>query len=111
MIVVAVIGIGSAVSVLGHTLSEIASRLIDMSTGASQNFSDPNTPLWVVTGAAGFLGNNLVSLLLERSYQVRACVSYQDELRPLRKMNCETVAIDVRDETQVSRATVTNRGS
>ena len=61
-------------------------------------------PLWVVTGAAGFLGNNLIRILLDRGYRVRACVTSIDDAVSLRGLSCETVILDVRNEEQVLQA-------
>ena len=61
-------------------------------------------PLWVVTGAAGFLGNNLVRQLLERDQQVRAAI-VEDHVPPsLAGLDVEIVQMDVRDPLSVNQA-------
>ena len=57
-------------------------------------------PLWIVTGAAGFVGNNLVRILLERGERVRA--NDLPAIRPesLQNLDCEYVPADITDEQQ-----------
>ncbi len=61
-------------------------------------------PLWVITGAAGFLGNHLVRLLLAQGAKVRAAV-FEDYMPPaLEGLDFEVVQMDVRDLASVERA-------
>ncbi len=61
-------------------------------------------PLWVVTGAGGFLGNNLIRLLLAQGAKVRAAV-FEDHVPPaLEGLGVEVVQTDVRDLASVERA-------
>lgn len=61
-------------------------------------------PLWIVTGAAGFLGNNLVRTLLERGHRARACVVEDDTPPSLAGLGCEVVRMDVTDPASVVSA-------
>lgn len=60
--------------------------------------------LWIVTGAAGFLGNTIVRQLLQEGHEVRACVMEKDVPRSLQGLECEVVQLDVRDPESVMRA-------
>ncbi len=71
---------------------------------------DPSDHLWIVTGAAGLLGNNLVRELLARGHRVRACVEEQDP-PALAGLDCEVVTFDVRDIDSVVRAFTHPTGS
>lgn len=70
----------------------------------------PSTPLWIVTGAAGLLGNNLVRELLSRGHRVRACVREGDPPSALAGLDCETVTLDVTDLGSVTSAFSHPRG-
>lgn len=65
---------------------------------------DALRPLWVVTGAAGFLGNNLVRLLLDRGEDVRAAIIEEDTPPSLEGLDVEIVRMDVRDLASVKEA-------
>lgn len=58
-------------------------------------------PLALVTGASGFLGWHVASLLLQRGYGVRALCRPGSELREL---NAERVTGDLRDRDSLQRA-------
>ncbi len=61
-------------------------------------------PLWVVTGAGGFLGNNVVRQLLSRGRHVRAAV-FEDHVPPaLEGLDVEVVQMDVRNLDSVNAA-------
>ena len=51
----------------------------------------------VVTGASGFIGSNLVHLLVERGHQVRALVRRESNRGGLAGTECEVVAGDITD--------------
>ena len=54
--------------------------------------------VFIVTGANGFLGNNIVRILLERGLgEVRALVLPNDKLQSLKDLNCKIYRGDVRD--------------
>ncbi len=71
---------------------------------------DTSDHLWIVTGAAGLLGNNLVRELLARGHRVRACVKEQDP-PALAGLDCEVVTFDVLDVDSVVRAFTHPAGS
>jgi dihydroflavonol-4-reductase len=58
--------------------------------------------LVVVTGASGHLGNNVLRVLLEKGYKVRALV--RSDTRALRGLNCEVVQGDVLDYKSLRKA-------
>jgi dihydroflavonol-4-reductase len=58
----------------------------------------------LVTGAAGFLGSNVVRALLDRGYDVRALVRPESDLRNLAGLSIELSTGDVRDPASVRRA-------
>ena len=58
----------------------------------------------LVTGATGFVGNNVVRLLLERGHSARVLVRESADERPLARLSVEIVAGDVRDQSAVERA-------
>src|SRR5687768_6836579 len=57
-----------------------------------------------VTGAAGFIGSNLVCELLARGHEVKGLVRAQSDLRALNGFDCERVLGDVADGHQLERA-------
>lgn len=61
-------------------------------------------PLWVVTGAGGFLGNNLVRQLLDLGQEVRAAVFEDHVPRALEGLDVEVVRMDVRELSSVEPA-------
>jgi len=58
----------------------------------------------LVTGATGFLGNNVVRLLVQRDARVRVLVRESADGRPLSGLPLEIVRGDVRDRSAVERA-------
>ena len=60
--------------------------------------------LWIVTGAEGFLGNNLVRELLRRGEQVRACVFESESPASLAGLPCDFVSLDVTKPESVNAA-------
>ena len=62
------------------------------------------SPLWLVTGADGFLGNNLVRLLCERGERVRAIVAEPSTPESLARLPCSIVQADVTDFASIERA-------
>lgn len=70
----------------------------------SANRARVKEPLWVVTGAEGFLGNNLVRQLLDRGQRVRATVLEADTPPALHGLDVEVIQMDVRDPAAVHRA-------
>lgn len=60
--------------------------------------------LWIITGAAGFLGNTLVRELLDRGERVRALVHGVKPQPSLHGLNCETVPVDVTDQEALVQA-------
>ncbi len=57
-----------------------------------------------ITGANGFLGNNLVRLLVSRGETVRCFVRSTGDLRPLKDLPVEVVTGDVRDRKSLVQA-------
>ena len=57
-----------------------------------------------VTGAAGFIGANLVRELMARGHEVKALVRPTSDLRGLRGMDVETVAGDVNEAERLQTA-------
>ncbi len=60
--------------------------------------------MWIVTGAAGFLGNTIVRRLCEAGQRVRACVFEEGVPESLEGVDCEVVRMDVRELDQVRAA-------
>lgn len=60
--------------------------------------------LWIVTGAEGFLGNNLVRELVTRGERVRSCVFESETPTSLEGLNTELVTLDVTNSESVMRA-------
>jgi nucleoside-diphosphate-sugar epimerase len=61
-------------------------------------------PIIFVTGGTGFLGRNLLPLLVEHGYHVRALTRHPDDHPWLRDLDVEIIVGDVEDEALVSRA-------
>src|SRR4029453_13151318 len=59
---------------------------------------------FLVTGATGLLGNNIVRQLLAEGYSVRVLARPTADPRPLAGLNVEMVAGDVRDPLAAKRA-------
>ncbi len=57
----------------------------------------------LVTGATGFLGNNLVLRLIEQGHQVTAAVRLSSDLRPLLGIACDTVSLRLSDLSEIQR--------
>ncbi len=60
--------------------------------------------LYLVTGATGLVGNNVVRLLLERGERVRVLTRGSSDPRPLADLPVESVLGDVRDAASIQRA-------
>lgn len=58
----------------------------------------------LVTGAGGFVGSNLVHLLVERGHEVKALVRVQGDRRGLEGAACEVVEGDILDRDGLARA-------
>ena len=59
---------------------------------------------YLVTGATGLLGNNIVRQLLDRGEDVRVLARQECDPRPLAGLSVDTVTGDVRDADSVKRA-------
>jgi len=55
-----------------------------------------------VTGATGFLGNNLVRTLLEQGHEVTAAKRMTSDLRPLDGLQVDAIDVDLNDSSQIS---------
>lgn len=66
--------------------------------------SNADKPAVLVTGATGFLGHNLVPVLLDAGYHVRAFVRRESDVSWLRGKPIELVTGDVSDLSSVSAA-------
>ena len=51
--------------------------------------------IYIVTGANGFLGNNIVKKLVEQNLEVRALILPEDEPKALEGLNCSIYRGDV----------------
>lgn len=60
--------------------------------------------LVLVTGANGHLGNNLVRLLIEKGFSVRASVRSIKNKEPFAGLNCEVVQADITDKQSLRNA-------
>ncbi|MGU3374704.1 NAD-dependent epimerase/dehydratase family protein [Chryseobacterium sp. M5A1_1a] len=58
----------------------------------------------LVTGANGHLGNNLVRILIDQNYDVRASVRDLSNRKPFEGLNCELVYADMLDKTSLKIA-------
>ncbi|MFH1267637.1 MAG: NAD-dependent epimerase/dehydratase family protein [Planctomycetota bacterium] len=63
-----------------------------------------NSPLTLVTGATGLLGNNVVRMLLDRGQPVRVLARETSDPRPLEGLDLDIVRGDVCDPDSVRRA-------
>lgn len=71
----------------------------------------PDGRLWIITGAEGFLGNNLVRELLSRGERVRA-LTFDSRPQPsLAGLDCEVVPADITDEAALVPAFTTPPGT
>ena len=59
---------------------------------------------FLVTGATGFVGNNVVRLLLEHGHSVRVLTRREADLAPLAGLSVETAHGDIRDAESVRQA-------
>lgn len=73
--------------------------------------TDPSDRLWIITGAAGFLGNTLVRELLARGERVRALVHGTKPQPSLAGLECEMLPVDVTDPEALVAALRVPRGS
>jgi dihydroflavonol-4-reductase len=71
---------------------------------AANHHSFANLMTTLVTGATGFVGNNVVRLLVERGAHVRVLARESADERPLAGLKLEIVRGDVRDRSAVERA-------
>lgn len=58
----------------------------------------------LVTGSTGFLGNNLIRMLIEDGHGVVAAVRISSDLSPLDGLPIETLPLDLQDPTAVAQA-------
>jgi dihydroflavonol-4-reductase len=57
-----------------------------------------------VTGSTGFLGNNLIRMLVEDGHEVVAAVRFSSDLSPLDGLPIETLPLDLQDPAAVAMA-------
>jgi len=66
--------------------------------------------VYLVTGASGFIGSNVVRLLVDRGVRVRAMVRDPRKSADLEKLGVPVVIADLRDASSLSRAVEGARG-
>ena len=59
--------------------------------------------VFIVTGANGFLGNNIVRKLVERNVEVRCLVLPNDNVKALEGLNCKIYKGDVTKKNTYTR--------
>ena len=56
----------------------------------------------LITGATGFLGNNIIRGLLEDGHEIIAAIRVSSDPRPLASLKVETTNLDLRDSSQIN---------